>query len=159
MEQWQLTGNLWADLTRSLCRLHLIGLWSGLVHRTMRSGKHKPKTLFRHDVKMLWCVCVWWVETMAGGLLIYPAWEILTAGCPNFYYHTLIKELVCYIWRVVHISPGYLHPRRGSNQECHRSWSDGGIAFVLHLPVYWDVWGLPGLAVRCPLSSVDSVIH
>lgn len=65
MEQWRLTGNLWADLTRSLCRLHLIGLWSGLVHRTMRSGKHKPKTLFRHDVKMLLRVMSgnhgWWL--------------------------------------------------------------------------------------------------
>lgn len=56
VEQWRLTGNLWADLKRSLCRQHLIGLWWGLVHRTMRSGKHNPKTLFHCDVKMLLCL-------------------------------------------------------------------------------------------------------
>lgn len=157
MEQWQLTGNLWADLTRSLCRLHLIGLWSGLVHRTMRSGKQKPKTFFRHDVV---CVCVmsgnhgWWLIDLSSMRNSHSGMSKLLL--PHF---NQGAGLSGYIWRVVHISPGHLHPRRVSNQECHGSWSDGGIAFVLHLPVYWDVWGLPGLAVRCPLSSVDSVIH
>lgn len=56
VEQWRLTGNLWADLKRSLCRQHVIGFWWGLVHRTMSSRKHNPKTLFHCDVKMLLCL-------------------------------------------------------------------------------------------------------
>lgn len=101
VEQWRLTANLWADLMHSLCRLHFIGLWSGLVHRE-QWGESKTERLC--VTVMLKC-CVWEVKTIAGDLLIYPAREIFTARGPVFYFRTLTSSSVRYILRIVHITP------------------------------------------------------
>lgn len=133
MEQWRLTGNLWADLTRLLCCLHLIGLWSGLVHRTMGSGKHKPETLFCHDVKMLLCVMSgnhgWWPVYLSSKRNSHSGMSKLLL--PHF---NQGAGLSGYIRRVVHISPGHLYQWRLTNQDSLTAMIPD--AFLLHLPVY-----------------------
>lgn len=102
VEQWRLTANLWADLMHSLFRLHLIGLWSGLVHRTMGGRKHNPKTLCHCDVKMLLCLRS---ENHSG-------WLIDLSGKRNFHSRRSsvlfpnFNKLVCLV-------PGHLCPLSG----------------------------------------------
>lgn len=102
----------------SLCRLHLIGLWSGLVHREQWGAESKTERLC--VTVMLKC-CVWEVKTIAGDLLIYPAREIFTARGPVFYFRTLTSSSVrlhtedC----AHHSQDAFTHWVVG-NQDCHQ---------------------------------------
>lgn len=102
----------------SLCCLHLIGLWLGLVHREQWGAESKTKRLC--VTVMLKC-CVWEVKTIAGDLLIYPAREIFTARGPVFYFRTLTSSSV---WLHTedcahHSQDAFTHWVVG-NQDCHQ---------------------------------------